>query len=41
MTRSIDAMPLEEAILGRRAVRAYTLETIDQPTLRSLLEAAV
>lgn len=41
MTRSIEAMPLEEAIFGRRAVRAYTPEAIDRPTLLSLLEAAV
>ena len=38
---SIDTMTMKEAIYGRRSVRAYSAERIDQPTPRELLMAAV
>jgi nitroreductase len=34
-------MNLSEAINARRAVRAYTAQRVDEPTIRSLLQAAV
>lgn len=34
-------MDINEAIIGRRAVRAYTEQTIDEPTIRRLIDAAV
>lgn len=35
-----DEMELEQAIVTRRAVREYTSETVDEATLRQLIEAA-
>jgi nitroreductase len=34
-------MDINEAIIGRRAVREYSEQTIDQRTIRSLIDAAV
>ena len=34
-------MELQEAIIGRRAVREYTGEAVDEPTIRLLIDAAV
>jgi nitroreductase len=34
-------MDLDEAITGRRAVRDYTSDAVDEPTIRRLIEAAV
>lgn len=34
-------MDLKEAISGRRAVRAYTREPVDEDTMRRLIDAAV
>jgi nitroreductase len=34
-------MDLNEAIAGRRAVREYTAQTVDEPTIRSLIDAAL
>jgi len=36
-----DAMDLNDAIIGRRAVRAYTAEAIEERTIRGLIDAAV
>ena len=33
-------MDLNEAIIGRRAVREYTDEAVDERTVRSLIDAA-
>lgn len=41
MSRSIDTMTVRVAIYGHCSVRAYTPERIEQPTLRTLLAAAV
>jgi nitroreductase len=41
MTQSIDTMTLRNAIYGRRSVRAYAPERIEQSTLHALLGAAV
>lgn len=41
MSRSIDTMTIRDAIYGRCSVRCYTSERIDQPTLHTLLAAAV
>lgn len=41
MTEIIDTMTLKSAIYGRCSVRAYSPEKLDQPTLHSLLAAAV
>jgi nitroreductase len=34
-------MDLNEAITGRRAVREYTSEAVDEPTIRRLVDAAI
>ena len=34
-------MDINEAIAGRRAVREYTAQTVDEPTIRHLIDAAV
>ena len=34
-------MKIEEAILGRRSVREYTDEAVDEPTIRRLIAAAI
>ena len=34
-------MDLDEAIYGRRSTREYTLEAVDEPTIRRLIDAAV
>jgi nitroreductase len=34
-------MDVNEAITGRRAVREYTTQTVDEPTIRHLIDAAV
>ena len=34
-------MDINEAIGGRRAVREYTTQTVDEPTIRRLIDAAV
>ena len=34
-------MKLEDAIIGRRSVRAYTDQAVDEPTIRRLIAAAV
>src|ERR1035441_10107172 len=36
-----NAMDLNQAIIGRRAVRGYTKEAIDERTIRGLVDAAV
>ncbi|WP_035626049.1 nitroreductase family protein [Herminiimonas sp. CN] len=41
MSQSIDTMTIRDAIYGRCSVRSYTSERIDQPTLHTLLAAAV
>jgi nitroreductase len=41
MTQSKTAMSVMDAIYQRRAVRGYTSQKIDEPTLRTLLDAAV
>jgi nitroreductase len=35
------AMDIKQAIFGRRAVREYTAETVDEETIRLLIRAAV
>ena len=34
-------MNLDEAITGRRAVREYTAQTVEERTIRGLIDAAV
>jgi nitroreductase len=34
-------MDINEAIIGRRAVREYTARAVDEPTIRRLIDAAV
>ena len=34
-------MDLEEAIAGRRSVREYTTQAVHEPTIRSLIDAAI
>jgi nitroreductase len=34
-------MDLNEAILGRRSVREYTAQAVDEPTIKRLIDAAV
>jgi nitroreductase len=41
MTQSKTAMSVMDAIYQRRAVRAYTSHKVDEPTLSTLLDAAV
>jgi nitroreductase len=37
----MDAMNLDEAITGRRAVREYSAQTVEERTIRGLIDAAV
>jgi nitroreductase len=34
-------MDLDEAIAGRRSVREYTSDVVDEPAIRRLIEAAI
>jgi nitroreductase len=34
-------MDLNEAVIGRRAVREYTAQAVDEQTIRLLIDAAV
>jgi nitroreductase len=34
-------MDLDEAIYGRRSTREYTADTVDEPTIRRLIDAAI
>jgi nitroreductase len=41
LCRGTSAMDLNEAITGRRSVREYTAQAVDEPTIRRLIDAAV
>jgi nitroreductase len=41
LCRGIGAMDLNEAITGRRSVRDYTAQAVDEPTIRHLIDAAL
>lgn len=41
LCRGTGTMDLNEAITGRRSVREYTAQPVDEPTIRRLIDAAV